>query len=56
LEEVREHFSQQIENIDHSEEDWLNKQEVSQKILKLQTSNDDLKLMEEAAFVIQGTK
>lgn len=55
LEELREHFSEQIEGIDRSEEEWLFKQEVSQKILKLQTSTDDLKLMEEAGTVIEGT-
>ena len=52
LEELREHFSCQIENIDKSEDEWLQKQEISQKILKLQTSNDDLKLMEEAQSVV----
>jgi ElaB/YqjD/DUF883 family membrane-anchored ribosome-binding protein len=56
LDELREHFSGQIENIDRSEEEWLQKQEMSQKILKLQTSNDDLKLMEEAGAVIEGTQ
>ena len=55
LEELREHFAGQIENIDKSEEEWLQKQEMSQKILKLQTSNDDLKLMEEALNVVEGT-
>ena len=54
MDEIREHFSSQIEKIDKSEEEWLNKQEVSQKILKLQTSNDDLKLMEEASTIIEG--
>ena len=38
LEELRGYFAQQIEFIDKNEEDWLQKQEVSQKILKLQTS------------------
>jgi len=54
LEELREHFSGQIENIDKSEDEWLQKQEMSQKILKLQTSNDDLKLMEEALSIVEG--
>jgi hypothetical protein len=54
LEELRGHFSEQIESIDRSEEEWLEKQEVSQRILKLQTSKDDLKLMEEAGDIITG--
>lgn len=54
LEELRGYFAQQIEFIDKNEEDWLQKQEVSQKILKLQTSKDDMKLMEEAGLIIEG--
>lgn len=54
MDELRGHFNEQIEAIDHSEEEWLEKQEVSQRILKLQTSKDDLKLMEEAGPIITG--
>jgi hypothetical protein len=55
LDELRTYFSSQVEFIDHSEEQWLQKQEISQKIIKLQTSKDDLKLVEEARLIIEGT-
>jgi hypothetical protein len=51
---LRSYFAEQIDFIDQSEEEWLQKQEVSQKILKLQTSKDDMKLMEEAGTIIEG--
>lgn len=54
MDELRGHFNEQIEAIDRSEEEWLEKQEISQHILKLQTSKDDLKLMEEAGAIITG--
>ena len=44
-----------MEGIDRKEEEWLRKQDISQRILKLQTSKDDVKLMEEAEKTIQGT-
>jgi hypothetical protein len=34
----------------------LQKQEISQRILRLQTSKDDLKLMEEAGAIITGSE
>lgn len=55
LQELRGYFESQVEEIDRKEDEWLRKQEISQRILKLQTSKDDVKLMEEAEKTIQGT-
>ena len=37
-----------------TEDEWVRKQELSQKILELQTSNDDIKLIEEAKEIVEG--
>ena len=55
LDELRSHFQTQIDSIDEFEDEWVRKQELSQKILKLQTSDDDMKLMEESTNVVEGT-
>ena len=54
LGELNEHFQTQVDTIDQYEDEWLRKQELSLKILKLQASSDDLKLVEEATAVEEG--
>lgn len=48
LNEMREHFDGELKKMEETEDDWVRKQELSQRILELQTSNDDIKLIEEA--------
>ena len=54
LGELNEHFQSQVDTIDQYEEEWLRKQELSLKILKLQASSDDLKLVDESSVVEEG--
>lgn len=46
LAEVKEHFNGQLQKVEDTEAEWVRKQELSQKILLLQTSKDDVKLMD----------
>lgn len=40
--------------MENTEADWVRKQELSQKILQLQTSKDDIKIMEEGKVIVDG--
>ena len=54
LNQLRQHFGQQLAAVEAAESDWLDKQQISQKILELQGSTDDVKIIEEARYIIEG--
>jgi hypothetical protein len=45
-----------VQKVENYELEWMHKQELSQKILELQTSKDDVKLLEESQDIVEGLK
>lgn len=54
IDELREHYDKELHALEEKESKWINKQERAEKVLEYQKSTDELKLVENAQFIVES--